>query len=77
MHTKIAKTVNMSAAVMITRATGGIFNSSARIGSWTTETPASISGQIKSAGNMVRMPKPKEHLRWLWQSWGRISEWPR
>ena len=34
----------------------------------------------KSLGNVGvanRMPKPKEHLRWLRQWWERISEWPR
>ena len=33
----------------------------------------------KSLGNIGvsnRMPKPKEHLRWLRRWWGRISEWP-
>ena len=33
----------------------------------------------KSFGNLGmanRMPKPKEHLRWLRQWWDRISEWP-
>ena len=34
----------------------------------------------KSLGNVGvanRMPKPKEYLRWLRNSWERISEWPR
>lgn len=34
----------------------------------------------KSLGNSGvthRMPKPKEHLRWLGNWWERISEWPR
>ncbi len=34
----------------------------------------------KSLGNVGvvnRMPKPKEHLRWLRQWWERISEWPK
>ncbi len=33
----------------------------------------------KSLGNLNvanRMPKPKEHMRWLRNWWGRVSEWP-
>ena len=31
---------------------------------------------LGNAGVANRMPKPKEHLRWLRQWWERISEWP-
>jgi DNA repair photolyase len=32
---------------------------------------------LGNAGVANRMPRPREYLRWLRKSWGRISEWPK
>ncbi|HOB33555.1 MAG TPA: hypothetical protein PKH32_11810 [Verrucomicrobiota bacterium] len=32
---------------------------------------------LGSASVVNRMPKPREHMRWLRKWWSRVSDWPR